>query len=105
VLELLARRLNIYIGYDATIKILGGLFTWGAALWAVYALGRNLGAGPQVSIIFPLMALALGCFADDYRWRWQRWADWRKRQNGDIKTLADMRAQVVAHIRKSGIEI
>ena len=107
VLELLARRLNLYIGYDATLKILGGLFTWGAALWGAYALGRSLGLGPQVAIVFPIMALALGAFADLYRQRWQLWADWRKYQRSDsaLKTLADMRTAVLAHIRKSGIDI
>ncbi|MBN8682110.1 MAG: 1-acyl-sn-glycerol-3-phosphate acyltransferase [Chitinophagales bacterium] len=107
VLELLARRLNLYIGYDATLKILGGLFTWGAALWGTYALGRSLGLGPQVAIVFPIMALGLGAFADLYRQRWQRWTDWKQyqRSGSALKTLADMRAQVLTHIRKSGIDV
>jgi glycerol-3-phosphate O-acyltransferase / dihydroxyacetone phosphate acyltransferase len=63
---LLAKKMNLYIGYDSNVKMLAGLITFPLALWGAFlAASHYLGAGYWAWLVLPALVL-LGYFAEQY---------------------------------------
>lgn len=71
---LLARYLKLYVGYDSTVKMLGGVITFSVALVLAWKTGLRLGHSPAWGWVGLGLAIAGGFFADFWldlarRWR------------------------------------
>lgn len=98
---LLAKRMKVYVGYEATVKMLAGLFTFPLALWGAFHLARSWGQtgwSPWVSVVAYVL---FGLFAERWlavfgrakaRWRAGRYA---KRAPAEWKNLLAQRAEIV----------
>lgn len=63
---LLNKKLNLYIGYSSSVKILAGLITFPLALWAAYRAGVMLSGSGYLGVVAVLSAILLGFFAEWY---------------------------------------
>jgi glycerol-3-phosphate O-acyltransferase/dihydroxyacetone phosphate acyltransferase len=63
---LLNRRLNFYIGYSSTVKILAGLITFPAALWAAYRVLFQVTGSPWQATAGSGALVLLGYFCEYY---------------------------------------
>ena len=96
---LLNKKLNLYIGYSSTVKVVAGLFfMMPLMLWIVWHFGKpfftSFGHYPAVLVGFAL----LGLFAEYYLDCWQALQDWRKRKlltTTDLLDLQKMRATII----------
>ena len=64
---LLNKKMNIYIGYSSTVKIMAGLITFPLALWAAYRAGCYLGHEAWRGWATLGAAVALGYFVEQYQ--------------------------------------
>jgi hypothetical protein len=70
---LLAKKLNLYVGYDSNVKMLAGLFTFPLGLWALFTLAAT-GMGAAVwGWLAILAAAATGFWVEFYLDCWKRW--------------------------------
>lgn len=60
----LKRRLGLYVGYSPVVKMLAGLFTFGAALWAAWRLGAYAGGSAWYGLFAVAFAAVAGLWAD-----------------------------------------
>ncbi len=96
----LARRLNLYIGYDSTVKILAGLLTfpifYGLQTWLAYWLYNW-----QTALVYLLTLPLFGLFAWKF-WLHQRrvLAYLRLRKSGERKQLEEMREGLWKKVEK-----
>ncbi len=102
---LLARRLGLYIGYDPTLKVLAGFFTFPLGMWAATTVLHWAGfcqAWPT-SLVW-LALIAAGFFAEQYMDVWQRtWERWQagrmaRQFPGLVDALAQQRAAIVSRL-------
>ena len=105
---LLARRLGLYIGYDATVKVLVGFFTIPLGLWAATTVLRWAGFCQTwpTSLVW-LVLVAAGLFAERYMDVWQRtWERWQagrmaRQFPGLVDALTQQRAAIVAQLHQN----
>lgn len=74
---LLNKKLDFYIGYSSTVKILAGLITFPLALWAAYKYLPGLIGWPNAGLPVIMLLIGLAFFAENYmdwsRRAWQRY--------------------------------
>lgn len=81
---LLAKRLQLYIGYDSTVKVLAGIFTLGAFFWALYAFTTQWVYPPYWAWGAIPVVLLLGYLAERYLDVWHAfWYSWQRTQVPD----------------------
>lgn len=68
----LNKKLDLYIGYSSTIKILGGLITFPLALWFAYKHLPGLTGLQNAGLPLLVVLFALGYFTEFYMDRWRR---------------------------------
>jgi len=72
----LNKKLDFYVGYSSTVKMLGGLITFPLALWAAYKFLPGLLGWPGGGWFVVPLVIGLGFFAERYmdgtRRAWQR---------------------------------
>ncbi|HRI59055.1 MAG TPA: 1-acyl-sn-glycerol-3-phosphate acyltransferase [Saprospiraceae bacterium] len=68
----LNKKLDLYIGYSSTVKILGGLITFPIALWLAHKFLPGALGWPNTGMPIVLVLIALGYFAELYMDRWRR---------------------------------
>lgn len=79
---LVTQKLDLYIGYNSTVKLLIGLFTFPMALWAAFRLAAD-GLGQEYWGWMGMgMAVLLGYFTEKYLDAARRW-----RERNDAKIL------------------
>lgn len=76
---LLNKKLDFYIGYGSTVKMLAGLITFPMALWAAYRFLPGLLDWPNGGWLIVLLLAGLGFFAEYYM-------DWARRTSERFKT-------------------
>lgn len=78
---LLAKKMNLYIGYDSNVKFLAGLFTFPLALWGAFKLMMHVTGNPAAAwLLLPALVL-LGYFAEFFQHIWTRFsAHWKTRR-------------------------
>lgn len=73
---LLNKKLDLYIGYSSTVKMLAGLITFPLALWAAYRFVPTWLGWASGQWALPLLLVALGFFVERYtdvaRRAWER---------------------------------
>lgn len=102
---LLARRLRLYVGYDCTVKVLAGFFTFPVGLWAAATAIRWLGfCQTWPSSLVWMALLAAGLFAERYLDIWQRVRErWQARRvaqqfPAQVEVLTRQRAAIMARL-------
>jgi len=63
---LLNKKLDLYIGYSSTVKILAGMFTFPLAFWGVFRLAVSCGLNAGQAWLALVLFAGLGCFAERY---------------------------------------
>jgi hypothetical protein len=96
----LNKKMNIYIGYSATVKMLTGLFTFPLALWGACRLATGLGLGNMQAALFLSVLILLGYFAEQYQDIFRRFQTIRKaryaaRPNAMLDRLLMMRRAIL----------
>ena len=101
---LLNKKLNFYIGYSSTVKMLAGLITFPLALWAAWRAAGHFLQNGWLALVVTAAAVALGLFAERYQ-DW--WSQWRLLQNSRqavrekaevLKTLQQQRRAILAQL-------
>ena len=103
---LLAKKLKLYIGYDSNVKVLAGMFTVPAGLWAASTLLHAAGLFRlwPPSLIWLCLVL-LGLFVEQYLDIWQRvreqWQAGRfaRKHPTDFGALATDRKNLLSHLK------
>ncbi|MFN8304751.1 MAG: 1-acyl-sn-glycerol-3-phosphate acyltransferase [Saprospiraceae bacterium] len=75
---LLNRKLNLYIGYSSTVKILAGLVTFPLAIWGAFRGIKLLLPDAWPAYALALTAFPLGLFAERWLDAARQFDDWRK---------------------------
>ena len=100
---LLAKKLNLYIGYDSNIKVLAGLITFPLALWGAFRIATHftnngwLGLGTMVALIL------LGYFTAYYldvlqrRRAWQALGALRRHEPEAFEEFQKWRGEIIAN--------
>ncbi len=99
---LLAKKMNLYIGYDSNVKMLAGLITFPLALWGAFRIASHyLGTGLWAwSVLLGLVLL--GYFAEQYLEVAKRWQQIQKalqmqeKDAASVSALLEQRNRVVA---------
>ncbi|MFN0013848.1 MAG: 1-acyl-sn-glycerol-3-phosphate acyltransferase [Saprospiraceae bacterium] len=94
---LLNKKMGLYVGYSATIKILAGVFTFPLALWGWFRLG--LLAGLSTGWAFAMLAIfvGLGFFVEMYLDWWAQWrAARRARSAMNVNEAIQQRQAIIA---------
>ncbi len=63
---LLNKKMNIYVGYSSTVKILAAWITFPLAMWAAYKFIPAMTGWPNTGFPIVLLLVALGFFAERY---------------------------------------
>lgn len=64
---LLNKKMDLYIGYATTVKMLAGMITFPLALWGAWKLGRWLAHDPVWAGLAVLTAILLGYFVEAFQ--------------------------------------
>lgn len=102
---LLAGRLRLYVGYDCTVKVLAGFFTFPVGLWAATTAIRWMGfCQTWPSSLVWIALIAAGLFAERYLDIWQRVRErWQARRvaqqfPAQVEVLTRQRAAIMARL-------
>jgi glycerol-3-phosphate O-acyltransferase / dihydroxyacetone phosphate acyltransferase len=89
-----AKKMQLYIGYDATVKLLVGTFTFLIVMIVAY---RYAGGG-WAGILTLVAALLIGYLAEAWLLSWGRWREQsRAVHHTDLEGLGKMRFQLLSH--------
>lgn len=96
---LLAKKLNLYIGYTSTVKVLTGMvLTFPLALWATW---HFTGVQGWASVGLIAVLIVLGLFAERYLDAWGHFRESRQRKHlspGALQAFQDERKSILAAI-------
>lgn len=90
---LLNKKMNLYIGYSATVKVVAGMLTFPLALWGWYRLARvgGLEAGWAWAALSGFVVL--GYFVDIYQDWWQGWQAVRRVRREKPEVVGEVKMQ------------
>jgi glycerol-3-phosphate O-acyltransferase/dihydroxyacetone phosphate acyltransferase len=101
---LLNKKLDFYIGYSSTVKMLAGLITFPLALWAAYKYLPWLTGWPNAGLPIVVLLAGLALFAEFYMdWShraWQRFKAGRvaEANREKFEVLAGLRREILSEI-------
>lgn len=99
----LTRRLNLYIGYTSTVKILSGTFTFPLFYTLQYQLSKWVltGAGPWIYLIsLPISGIGAWYYARHFlpRYEGYHWRQWQRQHPQEAQQLVDWREGLKAMV-------
>ncbi|MEQ1746593.1 MAG: 1-acyl-sn-glycerol-3-phosphate acyltransferase [Saprospiraceae bacterium] len=98
---LLNKKMGLYIGYSATIKILAGVFTVPLALWGWYRLGLLAGLSTGWGLTMLVVFVGLGYFVEVYLDWWAQWRAVRKMgamMANTVREAGTMRPRLITNL-------
>jgi len=90
---LLNKKMALYIGYSATVKVVVGMLTFPLALWGWYRLALVAGLGPGGAWAALAGFVALGFFVDTYQDWWRDWRAVRRARQVEREVVGEAKVQ------------
>lgn len=100
------KKMNLYIGYSSTVKILVGLFVFPLALWGVFRGEMALGLGSAIAWISLPVWVILGLWVEQYQGFYRRFqtqlqtTQAAKKQAEQLYDLLQLRRAILSKIDK-----
>ncbi len=84
---LLNKKMNLYIGYSATVKVVVGMLVFPLALWGWYRLARFAGLDAGRAWVAIAALVLLGYFVEIYQDWWRDWQVVRRARAVELEVL------------------
>lgn len=89
---LLNKKMNLYIGYSSTVKILAGLIVFPLALWGAYRMAFSVLHNGWLALLVVVVAITLGLVVEQYQDIYHRYRQQRKATRTAIREPAAVEA-------------